>query len=159
MTKRILSIDGGGICGILPLALLTEIEAQRGRCADLFDMIAGTSIGGIIATGLAHRVPAKTIRGMLTDDGGTIFTNPTLGLLGPKYEAAPLEEFLNQTFGGAMLNGVTKPELIVPTVDLIDRHRCSSNLGGPQKILTISRSRTWRGQRARLKPISSPRIS
>lgn len=119
MTKRILSIDGGGIRGILPLALLTEIEAQRGPCADLFDMIAGTSIGGIIATGLAHRVPAKTIRGMLTDDGGTIFTNPTLGLLGPKYEAAPLEEFLNQTFGGAMLNGVTKPELIVPTVDLI----------------------------------------
>ncbi len=61
MTKRILSIDGGGIRGILPLALLTEIEARRGPCANLFDMVAGTSIGGIIATGLAHRVPAKSL--------------------------------------------------------------------------------------------------
>jgi patatin-like phospholipase/acyl hydrolase len=107
------------IRGILPLALLTEIETQRGQCADLFDMVAGTSIGGIIAAGLAHRVPAKTIRDMLTNDGGTIFASPTLGLLGPKYDAAPLEGFLNQTFGGAMLNGITKPELMVPTVDLI----------------------------------------
>ena len=38
MTKHILSIDGGGIRGILPLALLTEVEARRGPCADLFDL-------------------------------------------------------------------------------------------------------------------------
>ena len=62
MTRRILSIDGGGIRGILPLALLTEIETQRGLCADLFDMVAGTSVGGIIASGVAHRVPAQTVR-------------------------------------------------------------------------------------------------
>ncbi len=43
LTKRILSIDGGGIRGILPLALLIEIEARRGPCADLFDMVAGTA--------------------------------------------------------------------------------------------------------------------
>ena len=49
MTKRILSIDGGGIRGVLPLALLIEIEKRRGPVADLFDMVAGTSIGGIIA--------------------------------------------------------------------------------------------------------------
>jgi uncharacterized protein len=69
MTKRIHSIDGGGIRGILPLALLVEIEARRGPCADLFDMVAGTSIGGIIATGVAHRVPAKTIYDTLVNDG------------------------------------------------------------------------------------------
>jgi hypothetical protein len=119
MTKRILSIDGGGIRGILPLALLTEIEARRRPCADLFDMVASTSIGGIIATGLAHRVPAQTLSEMLTDDGPAIFANPSLPVFGPKYNAAPLEGFLDQTFSGAMLNGITKPELIVPTVDLI----------------------------------------
>ena len=78
MTKRLLSIDGGGIRGILPLALLVEIEARRGPCADLFDMVSGTSIGGIIATGLAHRVPAKTIYDMLVNDGGTIFARTPL---------------------------------------------------------------------------------
>ena len=56
---------------------------------------------------------------MLTDDGGTIFANPSLGFLGPKYDAAPLEGFLSQTFGSAMLSSITKPELIVSTVDLI----------------------------------------
>jgi uncharacterized protein len=123
LTKRILSIDGGGIRGILPLALLTEIETRRGPCADLFDMVAGTSIGGIIASGLAHRVPAKTIYDMLMSDGGTIFAKTLatdiLNAVEPKYDAAPLEGFLAQTFGSAMLNGVAKPELIVSTVDLL----------------------------------------
>lgn len=123
MTKRILSIDGGGIRGILPLALLTELESQRGMCADLFDMVAGTSIGGIIATGLAHRVSAKTIYDMLMSDGGTIFAKTlvtdVLNAVEPKYDATPLEGFLAQTFNGAMLDGITKPELIVPTVDLL----------------------------------------
>jgi Patatin-like phospholipase len=123
LTKRILSIDGGGIRGILPLALLTEIEVRRGPCADLFDMVGGTSIGGIIATGLAHRVPAKTIYDMLVSDGGTIFAKTlltnVLNLIKPKYDAAPLEGFLAQTFGDATLDGIVKPELIVSTVDLL----------------------------------------
>ncbi|MGP0061768.1 MAG: patatin-like phospholipase family protein [Beijerinckiaceae bacterium] len=123
MTKRILSIDGGGIRGILPLALLVEIEERRGPCADLFDMVAGTSIGGIIATGLAHRVSAKTIYNMLVSDGGTIFAKTlvtdVLNAVEPRYDAAPLEGFLAETFDGAMLDGIVKPELIVPTVDLL----------------------------------------
>jgi uncharacterized protein len=123
MTKRILSIDGGGIRGILPLALLTEIETRRGPCADLFDMVAGTSIGGIIATGLAHRVSAKAIYDMLMDDGGTIFAKTLVtdvfNAVQPKYDAAPLEGYLAQTFGNATLDSIVKPQLIVPTVDLL----------------------------------------
>jgi len=124
MTKRVLSIDGGGIRGILPLALLTEIETRCGACADLFDMVAGTSIGGIIATGLAHRVSAKTIYNMLMSDGGTIFAKmilvtDVLNAVQAKYDAAPLEGYLAETFGNAMLDSIVKPELIVPTVDLL----------------------------------------
>jgi uncharacterized protein len=123
MTKHILSIDGGGIRGVLPLALLTEIETRRGPCADLFDIVAGTSIGGIIGTGLAHRVPAKTIYDMLMSDGGTIFAKTPVtdfvNLTQAKYDAAPLEGYLAQTFGSAMLDGILKPELIVSTVDLL----------------------------------------
>jgi patatin-like phospholipase/acyl hydrolase len=124
MTRRILSIDGGGIRGILPLALLVEVEERRGQpCANLFDLIAGTSIGGLIATGLAHRVPAKSLYDMLMGDGGTIFaksiwTGP-LNLVQPKYDAAPLETFLAETLASSMLDGVKDVELLVPTCDLI----------------------------------------
>src|SRR6185437_9167751 len=59
---RILSIDGGGIRGILPLAFLAGLESAhlRGRSvADYFDLIAGTSTGGIIALGLARGLTAN----------------------------------------------------------------------------------------------------
>src|SRR3954471_11858373 len=62
---RILSIDGGGICGILPAAVLAELERRflDGRSvAAHFDMVAGTSTGGIIALGLARGRTATEIR-------------------------------------------------------------------------------------------------
>ena len=53
---RILSIDGGGIRGIIPARILQEIEETTGKAvAELFDLIAGTSTGGILALGLTKR--------------------------------------------------------------------------------------------------------
>jgi hypothetical protein len=53
-TYNILSIDGGGVCGILPALWLSEIEHRTHRpISHLFNMIAGTSAGGIIAAGLS----------------------------------------------------------------------------------------------------------
>jgi patatin-like phospholipase/acyl hydrolase len=52
--KRILSIDGGGIRGMIPALVLAEIERKTGRpIAAQFDLLAGTSTGGIICLGLA----------------------------------------------------------------------------------------------------------
>lgn len=52
--KSILSIDGGGIRGLIPALVLAEIEARTGKAiADSFDLIAGTSTGGILALGLS----------------------------------------------------------------------------------------------------------
>lgn len=73
---RILSIDGGGICGILPASVLSELERrylQGQSIANHFDMIVGTSTGGIIALGLAHGLTAATIRDVYTENGGKIF--------------------------------------------------------------------------------------
>jgi patatin-like phospholipase/acyl hydrolase len=51
--KKVLSIDGGGIRGIIPATVLTEIEHRTGKgIAEIFDLIAGTSTGGILALGL-----------------------------------------------------------------------------------------------------------
>ena len=52
---RILAIDGGGIRGIIPALVLAEIEDRTGRrVADLFDLVAGTSTGGILAAALTR---------------------------------------------------------------------------------------------------------
>ena len=51
--KKILSLDGGGIRGIIPAIILAEFEKNIGKpVSSVFDMIAGTSTGGILAMGL-----------------------------------------------------------------------------------------------------------
>jgi patatin-like phospholipase/acyl hydrolase len=58
---KILSIDGGGLRGIVPLLILREIENKTGkRIHELFDLITGTSTGGIIACGLSCTRDGKT---------------------------------------------------------------------------------------------------
>ena len=53
---RILSLDGGGIRGLLISETLRRLEAQTGRrIADLFDLVCGTSTGGFIALAIAQR--------------------------------------------------------------------------------------------------------
>jgi hypothetical protein len=60
--KTILSIDGGGIRGIIPLACLARLEALRGKPSrQLFDMVVGTSTGAIIAGGIALGLDAARI--------------------------------------------------------------------------------------------------
>ena len=50
---KVLSIDGGGIRGVIPATILSEIENRtHARVAELFDLVAGTSTGGILACGL-----------------------------------------------------------------------------------------------------------
>jgi patatin-like phospholipase/acyl hydrolase len=58
--RTILSIDGGGVRGIIPLACLVRLESRLGRpCRDIFDMAAGTSTGAVIAAGIALGVSAR----------------------------------------------------------------------------------------------------
>jgi len=121
MSKRILSMMGGGIFGLLQALILEEIEVKAGKpIADLFDLLAGTSTGGIIACGLAARVPAATLVSLYQDHGGEIFNSSLLrdigtvdGLTGPKYSADALEALLKETLQGATLKGIV-PHLLVP---------------------------------------------
>ncbi|MFP3855225.1 MAG: patatin-like phospholipase family protein [Anaerolineales bacterium] len=58
--KNILSVDGGGIKGIIPLACLVKLENTMGKsCQQFFDMVAGTSTGAIISAGLALGISAR----------------------------------------------------------------------------------------------------
>ncbi|MDV6248475.1 patatin-like phospholipase family protein [Wolbachia endosymbiont of Zaprionus taronus] len=56
MTKYILSVDGGGIRGIIPAIILAEIEKRaRKPISQIFDLMAGTSTGGIVVAGLCKK--------------------------------------------------------------------------------------------------------
>ncbi len=73
---RILAIDGGGIRGIFPASFLSLIEDELldgNTVADYFDLIVGTSTGGIIALGLASGLTASQIAETYINRGGEIF--------------------------------------------------------------------------------------
>src|SRR5271165_4928319 len=71
---RILSLDGGGIRGVFPAALLARLEEHLEHpIANYFDLIAGTSTGGIIAIGLGLGLRAADILKVYVDEGPAIF--------------------------------------------------------------------------------------
>ena len=66
--KTILSVDGGGIRGIIPLACLVQLEKKEGKPApELFDMVAGTSTGAIIAGGISLGMSARGLLALYRD--------------------------------------------------------------------------------------------
>jgi len=72
--KKILSIDGGGIRGIYPATILAEIEKSLPEpLCKYFDLIAGTSTGGIIALGIGLGFKASEIVNFYEKYGANIF--------------------------------------------------------------------------------------
>ena len=75
---RIRSLDGGGIMGAFPASVLATFErATRLRVVDHFDLITGTSTGGIIAIGLAMEASADDICEFYRNEGSAIFPKRT----------------------------------------------------------------------------------
>lgn len=130
---KVLSIDGGGIRGIIPALVLAEIESRTGRSAcELFDLIAGTSTGGIIALGVtvpaagengslsaSPRWSARQLAGMYERDGAKVFHRSLIrtietvdGLLMEKYAATGLEQLLKSCVGDVPLSQALTDVLI-----------------------------------------------
>ncbi len=123
MTRRILSIDGGGIRGVLPAALLATLEDAIGEpVADYFDLIVGTSTGAIIALGLGAGMPAAQIRDFYLAQGPAIFSGSRAPrwlrhLAFGKYSATGLRSALQDALGAKRL-GESSTRLVVPSVNL-----------------------------------------
>jgi uncharacterized protein len=115
---RILSIDGGGIKGVFPAAFLASIEETLGggSVAGYFDLIAGTSTGGIIALALGLGLTARKVLEFYEAYGTAIFPQKSpWWLLGPaKYETGPLKSALAETFGSKRL-GDSGFRLLIPS--------------------------------------------
>ncbi len=123
--KTILSVDGGGIRGIIPAVILAEIERRTGRpVADLFDLVAGTSTGGILALGLTcpgpdgrPRLTAQDMIGIYIDNATRIFPHEHLSVLKQafedKYSVAGLESVLESILGTARLSEAVTEVLVI----------------------------------------------
>jgi uncharacterized protein len=133
MAFRILSIDGGGIRGVFPAMFLASIEAElkrRGGRQSIyqhFDLIAGTSTGGIIALALALGMPAHDMYKLYLDNAATIFGNRR-GLFGrvrrSKYDRNALEDLVRGEFkklnnGADPLLHDVKTNVCIPIYDLM----------------------------------------
>jgi uncharacterized protein len=111
---KVLSIDGGGIRGIIPAMVLAEIEERTGKSiAETFDLIAGTSTGGILALGLAMpgdggrpKYTASELIELYEDEGTSIFSGRAgtiRNVFEERYPSAGVEGVLDRYFGDARL--------------------------------------------------------
>ncbi|MEG5047113.1 patatin-like phospholipase family protein [Microcoleus sp. B4-C1] len=110
-TVRILSIDGGGIRGIIPLKVLAYIEETTGKKThELFNLIGGTSTGGIIALALNSYKPgtqeiykAEDVLKFYTEDADKIFdswnSGSGSGIFSSQYSPQHIEDYLKNKFG------------------------------------------------------------
>ncbi len=132
---KILSIDGGGIRGIIPTIFLDQIEQQTGRpISSLFDLITGTSAGGIITLGLTipdlnnqPKYTAQKLLDIFDKENRQVFqTNPfrkilTLGsLINEKYSNQGLQQLLDQYLGHAKLTDCLT-QVLLTSYDIEDR--------------------------------------
>jgi patatin-like phospholipase/acyl hydrolase len=132
---RILAIDGGGIRGIIPATVLVDLETRAGRTiADMFDLIAGTSTGGILALGLT--IPgaggrpafrASDLAELYVREGPNIFRRSIFdrirsldGAVDERYPADGLERVLQGAFGEARLRDAVS-DVIVTAYDTYRR--------------------------------------
>jgi uncharacterized protein len=125
---RVISLDGGGIRGVLTAVLLDRLSQEYPPLLkDLvgtISMFAGTSTGGILALGLAMDLSPSQLRDFYVTNGKTIFDSSWEhnlveldGLAGAKYDNENLKRILRGIFGGRKLKDL-KPRILVPSFKL-----------------------------------------
>lgn len=130
--RAILSIDGGGIRGIIPALVLAKLEQYLcKRTAFVFDLIAGTSTGGILALALSKpndrnspQYSAAELVNLYEEHGATIFKRPAWrkflpasALFEQKYDAQGLESVLEHYFGDCRLSSAY-PDVLITSYEI-----------------------------------------
>jgi len=140
---RILSVDGGGIRGLISALVVADLErriceraGEQARICDYVNLFAGTSTGGLIALALTApdpadpdrpRVSAAELAAFYVQDGPRIFRRSLLqklrtawGYAGPKYSLGPLAESVRRRLGDVMLADALR-EVVVTSYDMTNR--------------------------------------
>jgi uncharacterized protein len=124
---KLLAIDGGGVRGLIPAIVLAEIERRTGRPAGaLFDLVAGTSAGAIIACAVTKPSPltAAEVAELFETEAAQIFDRSLLkrvisigGLLDERYDSEGLVQTLRRHLGTARLADA-QPAVLITAYDL-----------------------------------------
>jgi uncharacterized protein len=128
---RILALSGGGYLGLYSAALLAALEEQAGEpIGRRFDLVAGTSVGGITAAAVAFELPLSQLVAFFRDHGSEVFSprarpTGTVGrlldlsrsVLGPKYGNDALRALLDERLGAATFDDALHP-LLLPAVNV-----------------------------------------
>jgi patatin-like phospholipase/acyl hydrolase len=116
---RILSLDGGGIRGLLTACLLERLESLLPGFLKQVDLFAGTSTGGVLVLGLASGISPGEARQRYEQCGRAVFQDSLIDdlldlgqLIGAQYSHDPLEHLLVEQFGAATLEDLPKRVLI-----------------------------------------------
>ena len=163
---RVLSIDGGGIRGIIPACVLAHIEKilreiskdDQVQISDYFDLVAGTSTGGILTALLLYpdqKYSATDMINLYVDHGKAIFTRNAmtrtvdrLGLFHPLYQHEPLERLLQSYLGDLKVSELVRPALL-PTYNIesgvatfVSGLGIQGNLSLDRKVVDVLRATT-----------------
>ncbi len=125
---RILSIDGGGVRGLLVTVLLQQLDQRVPGWRREIDLIAGTSTGGIIALGLAGELEPGQLRDLYVNQTPAIFRDTLwddirdLGrVIGAEYGIEKLRRTLDEVFGDTLLENLHR-RVVIPAFDLDNDH-------------------------------------
>ncbi len=124
---QILSLDGGGLRGMFAAAALAAWEQDFDvSVADHFDLVVGTSTGGLLALGLGFDITPAEMLSIYLKHGDTIFPpkrrrGVLRAMTGPRYDPAGLRCVLKEQFGEAVL-GKSRVRLAIPAYDLAADH-------------------------------------
>ena len=154
---KILAIDGGGIRGLLPCLILAELEKRflnGGSIGRHFDMLVGTSSGGIIVLSLGLGKSAKEISQFYFERGSKIFPGSRKfpwrkwkSWFAPSYDLRDLKSELTNIFGDELLKNIEQP-VSVPSLEGFDGEPCifktpfhtDFERDGDQKIVDVALS-------------------
>lgn len=128
---RVLSLAGGGFLGLYTALVLAELERLNGApLGRRFDLIAGTSVGGILALALAYELPLENVVRLFQERGRQIFSSRSLPgsrvgrlldltrqVMGPKYTGNALYKALRVELGERTL-GEALHRVVIPSVDV-----------------------------------------
>ena len=137
---RVLSIDGGGIRGLITTVMMQRLAATPGLedFLDKVDLIAGTSTGGLLALGIARGLPLDEIRDLYLNDGKEIFDDSWIDdlldlgkLRGADYKTKNMRKVFKRVLGKDTTLGDLEKHVLVTAFDLDN--------GDPNK-----EKRTWK---------------